>query len=62
MARDKKGVVFEEGQRVKVTAADGDYEGDVEFRGSFHRWLETLWEEKDEQIDALLRGLRASRG
>jgi len=35
---------------------NGDYEGDVEFRGSFHRWLETLWEEKDEQIDALLRG------
>lgn len=29
MARDKKGVVFEEGQRVKVTSADGDYEGDV---------------------------------
>ena len=25
-----------------------------EFRGTFHRWLATLWEEKDQQIDALL--------
>lgn len=35
---------------------DGDYEHDAEFRGQFHRWLAGLWEEKDEQIDALLRG------
>lgn len=34
----------------------GDYEGDAEFRGAFHRWLAGLWEEKDQQIDALLRG------
>jgi hypothetical protein len=34
----------------------GDYDGDAEFRGTFHRWLATLWEEKDQQIDALLRG------
>jgi len=32
----------------------GDYDGDAEFRGTFHRWLATLWEEKDQQIDALL--------
>jgi len=35
---------------------DGDYEHDAEFRGQFHRWLAGLWEEKDQQIDALLRG------
>lgn len=28
----------------------GDYEGDAEFRGRFHRWLATIWEEKDRQI------------
>ncbi len=34
----------------------GDYEGDSTFRGRFHRWLADLWEEKDRQIEALLRG------
>lgn len=34
----------------------GDYEGDSAFRGRFHRWLADLWEEKDRQIEALLRG------
>jgi 1-acyl-sn-glycerol-3-phosphate acyltransferase len=34
----------------------GDYEGDSEFRGQFHRWLAAIWEEKDQQIAALLRG------
>lgn len=29
MARDKKGVVFEEGQRVKFSVDGADYEGDV---------------------------------
>lgn len=33
----------------------GDYEGDSEFRGRFHRWLAAIWEEKDQQIEALLR-------
>ncbi len=33
----------------------GDYEGDSEFRGQFHRWLAAIWEEKDQQIEALLR-------
>jgi 1-acyl-sn-glycerol-3-phosphate acyltransferase len=34
----------------------GDYEDDAEFRGQFHRWLAAIWEEKDQQITALLRG------
>ena len=34
----------------------GDYEGDAEFRGTLHRWLAGIWEEKDAQIDTLLRG------
>jgi 1-acyl-sn-glycerol-3-phosphate acyltransferase len=33
----------------------GDYEGDSEFRSRFHRWLAQIWEEKDAQIEALLR-------
>jgi 1-acyl-sn-glycerol-3-phosphate acyltransferase len=33
-----------------------DYEGDAEFRGTLHRWLAGIWEEKDAQIDTLLRG------
>jgi len=35
---------------------NGDYEGDAEFRSQFHRWLAVIWEEKDEQIAALLHG------
>ncbi|QKO21361.1 acyltransferase [Rhodoferax sp. BAB1] len=34
----------------------GDYEDDPEFRGQFHRWLAGIWEEKDAQINVLLRG------
>jgi len=33
----------------------GDYEGDAAFRSTFHQWLAGLWEEKDAQIEALLR-------
>jgi 1-acyl-sn-glycerol-3-phosphate acyltransferase len=32
----------------------GDYEGDSVFRGSFHRWLAEMWEEKDAEIEGLL--------
>lgn len=32
----------------------GDYEGDSEFRGEFHRWLAGIWSEKDAQIAAVL--------
>ena len=34
--------------------SQGDYEGDVEFRGVFHRWLADLWTEKDQQLADLL--------
>jgi len=32
----------------------GDYGGDAEFRAVFHRWLAQLWQDKDEQIAAVL--------
>jgi 1-acyl-sn-glycerol-3-phosphate acyltransferase len=34
----------------------GDYEGDSEFRGTFHRWLADIWAEKDAQIATVLAG------
>lgn len=33
---------------------DGDYESDAEFRGRYHRWIASLWAEKDARISALL--------
>lgn len=35
--------------------ATGDYAGDPAFRRHFHQWLARLWEEKDAQIDTILR-------
>ena len=32
----------------------GDYAQDAAFRASFAHWVQTLWQEKDAQIDALL--------
>ena len=34
----------------------GDYGEDAAFRGTFHRWLAKLWEEKDRRIDDLRAG------
>lgn len=34
--------------------SQGDYEGDSEFRGLFHRWLADLWAEKDQLLAELL--------
>ncbi len=34
----------------------GDYETDASFRAHFHRWLEGLWQEKDQQITTLMQG------
>jgi 1-acyl-sn-glycerol-3-phosphate acyltransferase len=36
----------------------GDYEGDPEFRGTFHRWLADIWEDKDRQIEECLSHLK----
>jgi 1-acyl-sn-glycerol-3-phosphate acyltransferase len=33
---------------------DGDYESDAKFRGRYHRWIASLWAEKDARISALL--------
>lgn len=32
----------------------GDYENDLDFRQSMHSWVQALWKEKDEQIQALV--------
>ncbi|HJV60723.1 MAG TPA: acyltransferase [Albitalea sp.] len=32
-----------------------DYTADAAFRSEFHRWLAQLWQEKDQQIEALLQ-------
>jgi 1-acyl-sn-glycerol-3-phosphate acyltransferase len=34
----------------------GEYTADPAFRRRFHRWLDTLWQEKDCQIEAVLSG------
>ena len=33
----------------------GDYEGDDKFRAAFQLWVQQLWQEKDLQIEALLK-------
>jgi 1-acyl-sn-glycerol-3-phosphate acyltransferase len=33
----------------------GDYEGDQTFRDAFQQWVQKLWQEKDLQIQALLK-------
>ncbi len=33
----------------------GDYEGDEAFRAEFQQWVQQLWQEKDLQIEALLK-------
>jgi len=33
----------------------GDYEGDQVFRESMHKWVQKLWQEKDQQIQKLLK-------
>jgi 1-acyl-sn-glycerol-3-phosphate acyltransferase len=33
----------------------GDYEGDKDFRVAIHKWVQQLWQEKDQQIESLLK-------
>jgi 1-acyl-sn-glycerol-3-phosphate acyltransferase len=33
----------------------GDYEGDPVFRDAMHQWVQKLWQEKDKQIESLLK-------
>jgi len=33
----------------------GDYEGDPVFRDSMHKWVQKLWNEKDKQIQTLMK-------
>ena len=39
---------------IPAAFSSGDYEGDSEFRGEFHRWLADIWSEKDAEISAVL--------
>jgi len=32
----------------------GDYEGDPAFRDAMHRWVQQLWQYKDNQIQELM--------
>lgn len=41
--------------RIPAEFCQGDYESDAEFRGRFHRWLATIWEDKDRQIADLMQ-------
>jgi 1-acyl-sn-glycerol-3-phosphate acyltransferase len=36
---------------VESWMTSGDYSNDREYRRQFHRWLTTVWEEKDQQIN-----------
>jgi 1-acyl-sn-glycerol-3-phosphate acyltransferase len=36
----------------------GDYEGDPVFRDAMHQWVQKLWQEKDKQIESLLKKSR----
>ena len=38
----------------------GDYEGDPVFRDAMHKWVQNLWQEKDQQIEALRKKAGAS--
>ena len=33
----------------------GDYEGDPAFRDTMHKWVQKLWQEKDQQIESLMK-------
>jgi 1-acyl-sn-glycerol-3-phosphate acyltransferase len=37
----------------------GDYEGDPVFRDAMHKWVQNLWQEKDQQIESLKKQARA---
>lgn len=41
---------------IPAELVDGDYQGDRQFRVRFQHWMNTLWEEKDQQISRLLQG------
>ncbi len=41
-------------RQIPAELAEGDYTEDAAFRAEFHRWLGGLWEQKDQEIDALL--------
>ena len=37
----------------------GDYEGDPVFRDAMHKWVQKLWQEKDKQIQKLLKKVKS---
>lgn len=47
---------------VDAALVGGDYQHDREFRRYVHKWLGTLWAEKDQRIEALRSGSQSSAG
>jgi 1-acyl-sn-glycerol-3-phosphate acyltransferase len=39
----------------------GDYEGDPAFRYDMHKWVQKLWQEKDQQIESLRKKAGATK-
>ena len=51
-----KSVIVRIGQaKVPQELLHGDYEGDQAFRAAFQQWVQQLWQEKDLQIQALMK-------
>ncbi len=46
---------------IPVELAGGDYQNDREFRVRFQQWMNGLWREKDDDLDALLASAASSR-
>lgn len=51
----RKVIVRIEKVEVPLHLLHGDYEGDRNFREAFQQWVQKLWQEKDLQIQALLK-------
>jgi len=58
----RKVIVRVQRRQIPAEFYAGDYEQDATFRGSFHRWLAQLWDDKDQQITTLLASGRPTAG
>jgi len=51
----KRVMVRIEQAKVPPKLLHGDYEGDEAFRAAFQQWVQQLWQEKDLQIQSLMK-------
>jgi 1-acyl-sn-glycerol-3-phosphate acyltransferase len=57
-----KHVIVRIGQaKVPQELRHGDYEGDEAFRAAFQQWVQQLWQEKDLQIQSLMKEAAATQ-